>query len=239
MFKRDLMNTICDQDQANINLTVYRHGEWLIAKFLETQRMLSWAVHNAGQTINQYVAWNSVNTEELSKSINPETYYIQKSIKDDIPDAVGLLTSADLDGYTQITKSFGPYEAHCVATVGMGNALRVGDRPTAANMVGTINVLASISASLSDDAMLEAMSIATEARTSAVIDSGVKSIRTNKQATGTGTDCIVIASSALKPGSKYAGKHTIIGHLIGSCVYKAVSVGIDKWKDKKEYAAIV
>lgn len=233
------MNTLCNQNQLNEDIDIYRQGDWLIVKFKEHQKMVSWAVHNGGQTIGKCVAWTSVSSEDLTKLINPETYFQEKLLKDNIPDAVGLLTSADLDGYTKITKSFGPYTAHCVVTVGMGNALRIGDRPTAANKVGTINILASISASLSDKVMIEGMSIVSEARTAAVMDSDMKSIRTEKQATGTGTDCIVMASAHVKPGSKYAGKHTIIGHLLGSCTYDAVRIGIDKWLNKKEYMASI
>ncbi len=115
----------------------------------------------------------------------------------------------------------------------MGNALCVGDLPTAPNHVGTINLLCQLSVPLSDGAFIEAISIATEARTKAVLESNILSRRSAHLATGTGTDCIIIASPIGEPESKYSGKHTIIGHLIGSSVVEAIQLGIERWKIKK------
>ena len=123
--------------------------------------------------------------------------------------AFGLLTSARLDDYVYLKKEFGLYRAHCVVTVGMGNALCVSDFPTAFNHVGTINVLCQVSVPLSEGAFLEAISIAAEARTLAALESGILSSRTQRPATGTGTDCIVIAAPDGADGRKYAGKHTV------------------------------
>lgn len=76
-----------------------------------------------------------------------------------------VITSANLDAYTDVKKSFGLYTVRCITTVGMGNALCVGDPPTAGNHVGTINLLCHLSMPLSESAFIEGVSIATEART--------------------------------------------------------------------------
>ncbi len=47
-------------------------------------------------------------------------------------------------------------------------------------------------------------------------------------ATGTGTDCIVIAAPSGAEPLRYAGKHTLLGHLIGASVLEAVRSGMRK-----------
>jgi adenosylcobinamide amidohydrolase len=110
--------------------------------------------------------------------------------------------------------------------VGVHNALRVGDAPRVAEPAGTINLLCQISRPLSKEAALEALSIATEARTAAVLESGIPSVESGKPATGTGTDCIVIAAPQRGEALHYVGKHTPAGHLIGTSVLEAVRSGL-------------
>ena len=48
-------------------------------------------------------------------------------------------------------------------------------------------------------------------------------------ATGTGTDCIVIAHPGGLGAEHYCGKHTDLGHLIGKHVREAVRKGVEEW----------
>ncbi len=60
---------------------------------------------------------------------------------------------------------------------------------------------------LSDEAMVEAIQIATEGRVRALYEAGIQSSASNLLATGTGTDCIAIVS--LNAARKtYCGKYT-------------------------------
>ncbi|MEI9901841.1 MAG: adenosylcobinamide amidohydrolase [Hyphomicrobium sp.] len=112
---------------------------------------------------------------------------------------------------------------------GLSNSERVGTRlhrpPVFA---GTINTLVHVAQPLSDAALIEAISIATEARTTAVLDAGVE--RAGLTITGTGTDCIAIAAPLGDNAACYAGKHTAIGEAIGAAVYEATADGIRDWK---------
>jgi adenosylcobinamide amidohydrolase len=143
---------------------------------------------------------------------------------------VGFLTGCRLAHFVEKQRDFGALSVRCIATVGLANALRIGDPPcTTAVSPGTINILLQTSCPLSECASIEALSLATEARTLAVLEARVASTVGDAIATGTGTDCIVVASplpSSSDPEAVYAGKHTVLGHLIGSCVYDAVSHGI-------------
>ncbi|MGH7607317.1 MAG: adenosylcobinamide amidohydrolase, partial [Gemmatimonadales bacterium] len=82
-----------------------------------------------------------------------------------------------------------------LATAGLANALRVGDPATAPSVVpGTINLILVVDAPLRDEALLECVALAAEARTLACLEAGVASTVSGGAATGTGTDCIAIAA---------------------------------------------
>ena len=83
--------------------------------------------------------------------------------------------------------------------------------------------------------MIEAVSIATEARTAAVLDLGER--RKGVAVTGTGTDCIAIAAPLGDDAAVFAGKHTAIGECIGAAVYKATAEGIRTWQT--DFAALM
>ncbi|MBS0240182.1 MAG: adenosylcobinamide amidohydrolase [Proteobacteria bacterium] len=72
-------------------------------------------------------------------------------------------------------------------------------------------------------ALVEAITIAAQARTTAILDSRVS--RSGVVITGTGTDCIVV-SAPLGGSVRFAGLHTAIGEAIGASVYRAMRDGI-------------
>lgn len=107
-------------------------------------------------------------------------------------------------------------------TAGCSNALRIGDPATSKlPRPGTINLILVVNQRLSPAAMVEAMAMATEARVAAVHDAGVLSTQTGQPATGTGTDCIVLASPAQGRSHRYCGKHTLLGELIGKAALRS------------------
>jgi adenosylcobinamide amidohydrolase len=120
-------------------------------------------------------------------------------------------------------------EARCVVTVGLGNRLRAGDSPGPARPVGTINLLCAISRPLSERAMIEATALCAEARALAVVESGARSLRSGLAASGTGTDCQVIAAPEEGEPLAFVGKHTDAGHLIGQVVLSALTTGVRAW----------
>jgi adenosylcobinamide hydrolase len=79
-------------------------------------------------------------------------------------------------------------------TAGCSNALSIGDPATALKRIGTINLVVVINQRLSRSAMVEAVAMATEGRVAAVQNEGIVSTLTNQLVTGTGTDCIIVAS---------------------------------------------
>lgn len=221
-------------------LSVAQEGDWLIARFAAPQRVASWAIVGGGVRRASAVAWLQVRDGDLRPPVDACDLLRDRLAMRGLGGAVGLMTSADVARYVDETRVWGGQRARCVVTVGLGNALRAGDPPGPAARIGTINVLCAIDAPLSDEALLEAMALATEARTLAVREADIPSPRTGLPASGTGTDCVVIAAPAPSLGTngaknangaaRYAGKHTELGHLVGASVFDAVERGIAGWR---------
>ena len=198
------------------------HGPLMVVRFPTPQVCVSWAIVNGGRTVASSVAWYFIERHEQPELAEPATFLKSKLDAAGLSDAVGLITSRKRYGQVVETAQHGDCNACCVATTGLSNALRVGGPPSYVP-VGTINLLCQVSVRLTEECALEAISMATEARTAAVMD-------TSGPATGTGTDCIVIAHPAEGQPARYAGKHTQLGHVIGKAVYDAVHHGIKEWQ---------
>jgi adenosylcobinamide amidohydrolase len=214
-------------------VSVALEGRALVARFRSAHRVCSWAIVGGGLRTARAVAWVGVRDDELRPPVDARAFLRARLRECAAADAVGLLTSRTLDTFVDVTREHGGARARAIATVGLGNALRAGDPPGPAARIGTINVLCRVDVALHDDALLEAMSIATEARTCAVLDAAVPSRRTGLPATGTGTDCIVIACPARDAREAYAGKHTRVGHLVGASVMEAVGRAAAAWKRER------
>jgi adenosylcobinamide amidohydrolase len=171
-----------------------------------------------------------VRDRDLRPPIDPVELLRDRLAMRGLAGAVGLMTSADVGRYVDETRTWGERRARCVVTVGLGNALRAGDPPGPAARIGTINVLCALDTPLTDEALLEAMALATEARALAVREADIPSRRTGLPASGTGTDCVVIAAPDGPGHVRYAGKHTELGHLVGAAVFDAVELGIARWR---------
>jgi adenosylcobinamide amidohydrolase len=202
----------------------------LVVRLGAPHAVLSWALVNGGRRTAAEVAWAEVRDDELRPPADASALLRARLAAAGIPEAVGLLTSCALAAHVVAERSADGLSARCVATVGLGNALRVGDPPGPAARVGTINLLCQVSAPLSEAALAEALSIAVEARTLAVLEAGVPSGRTGLASTGTGTDCVALAAPERGAGVvRYAGKHTAAGHVIGAAVHEAVARGVAAW----------
>lgn len=210
-------------------------GKWLRVNFDIPHMTKSWAVLGGGTKEALAVIWRQVTDNELCLRLDPREYLIERIDAHYGPNAaschvVGFLTGALLARHTDAFLAHSGIWARCIATVGLNNALRVGDPPGSAKPhPGTINILLQTSVPLTDLAATEALSIVAEARTVAVLEAGIQSTGGLGLASGTGTDCIAVASpkDSDTAARTYAGKHTVLGHLIGAATYKAVATGIE------------
>jgi adenosylcobinamide amidohydrolase len=205
-----------------------RDGRWLVVHFAAIHRTASWAIVGGGLRRGRTVAWLQVTEAELRPPVSPQRFLGDRLAAAGLVGAVGLLTSRDLDAFVDLEVRHGEVGARCVTTVGLGNALRAGDPPGASGRIGTINTLCQVSVPLTDESLLEALALAAEARALAVREATVASRISGLTASGTGTDCIVIAAPDTGGAARYAGKHTALGHVIGAAVHDATRLGIER-----------
>ena len=127
--------------------------------------------------------------------------------------AVGMMTAVDLENASVTSQGF----VTAVVTGGVSNAVASG---------GTINIILLVDANLSDAAMVNAVIVATEAKTLALRDLNIRSRKSTEIATGTSTDSIVIACTGRGEVIKYAGPATSPGECIGLATREAVREAI-------------
>lgn len=144
-------------------------------------------------------------------------------------------TAADMDNLAVVTKQFGPFTVTALVTAGAkSNALRAGvDEGTNIEPsdppAGTINIIVLTNARLTDGALARAVVTITEAKTAALEDLKVTSSYTKGvQATGTGTDSVIVVSGSNGPKVTYSGGHSRIGELIARAVHQAVIEALGK-----------
>lgn len=199
---------------------------WLEFDLGADMQVLSSALNRPGFVRARRIQWREVRNADLPVDLDVDAWLATELKHRNAEDAVTLLTSRDIRQFTEHTATIGTTTAHAVATVGFSNAERVGHRvDRSAEDWGTINVGLCLSTGVTQAALLEAMSIVVQARTAAVMDAGL-TIATGV-ATGTGTDCVAVASPHGK--DRYAGLHTDIGEAIGRAIYTAVHDGACHW----------
>lgn len=194
---------------------------WLTLDLHHPRRILSFAPCNPGFVTARHVLWRQVRDADLSPGLDASDWLSAQMVARGMGDAVGMMTSRGLENLRHAVCGM----ASCVATVGLGNAERVGHRRFAPTAYGTINIALLLEDGLTEAAMIEALTIVAEARTAAVIAANLQ--LPAGAATGTGTDCIAVACHAGK--GRYAGLHTEIGASIGRAVYDAVLSGAQDW----------
>lgn len=200
---------------------------WIELDLGAEMQVLSWAVNRPGFVTARRILWREVRNSDLPRDLDVTDWFANELASRNRKDAVAFLTSRDVRHYCEAVAEVEGICAHAVATVGLSNAERVGSRVDySGRNWGTINVALLLSTGLTRTGLIEAMSIAIQARTAAVMDAGIA--LPNGIATGTGTDCLAVAAPA--GATPYAGLHTAIGEAAGKAVYQAVHKGAMDWK---------
>ena len=164
---------------------------------------------------------------DLGPSIDPHAFLKARLARSGFPNALAFMTSRDIRRHHLCRRRAGAVEAACLTTVGLSNGERVGTRKAHGPHAGTINTLVHVSVPLTDGALVEAISIVAQARTAAVIES--QHVERGTAITGTGTDCIVVASPCRGEPVAWAELHTEVGEAIGGAVYDATRAGAEQW----------
>ena len=145
---------------------------------------------------------------------------------------VGLMTAASMDSFRMVQATEQGVEIFVLVTSGLSNARRAGDYAEYRRIgnpqynPGTINIICLTTAVLTQAAMIEAVITATEAKTAALQNLGIKSPVSEAPATGTGTDAIASACGHGSIKIQYCGKHVVFGEILANLVIEAVTSSI-------------
>ncbi|MFC5300879.1 adenosylcobinamide amidohydrolase [Azospira restricta] len=216
-------------------LRAERDGLWektLVVRFAGERRVLS----TSDGLLDARAAINHAAHPRLWARLGTAGKRYSEGVRDATADRLGLPrsavarmgTAADMDNLAVVTRRHGPLTVTVLATAGArNNAQRTGvDAGTYIEEeapAGTINIMVLSNIALSDAALARALITVTEGKTAALEDLRVPSSYTpGAQATGTGTDSIIMVSGTAAPRATYTGGHSRIGELIGKATYQAV-----------------
>lgn len=222
-----------------------RDGLWektLVVRFPAERRVLS----TSDGLLDARAATNHAAHPWLWSRLGKEGLRYSENVRDATAERLGvartavaqMATAADMDNLAVATRSYGPLTVTVLATAGVkSNAIRTGvdegvhieGMAEGNTPAGTINIMVLTNIELSDAALARALITVTEGKTAALEDLKVASTYTREaQATGTGTDSIIVVSGRAAPRATYTGGHSRIGELIGKATYAAVVEALGK-----------
>jgi len=205
---------------------VYFKKNTLIIESELPMEVLSSAIFNGGRTKAKYIINHRVPENFTHKDVHD---YMEKVVRElglPLSETVGLLTGVDIHKASIINDS----DVLTVVTAGVSNAATAGDSICIDKAgVSTINIIVVIDGSFSENAFIDAIIIATEAKTLALSSLDIRSRVSGRVATGTTTDAIVVAC---KSGvfHNFSGAATQIGFKIAKNVFNAVVDAIKKYE---------
>lgn len=226
---------------------VFRQGRSLVLMMPDNDRaVLSSAKHNGGYFMGPAAIINTTalsgpeGMELMSKGNAEHLLYsaeCSRKLGIDPGTSVGLGTGVTMDKAAIVTGSSGGITVSAVITAGVeGNGGRAGDRGSYNELEkyrspdGTIVTILAIDADLPACSMARAIVTATEAKTCVLQQLMAPSRYSTGIASGSGTDQIAIVCNR-GSGTKLtdAGKHSLLGELIGRCVMKGLYQALDNW----------
>ena len=206
------------------------HHKTLLIEFKKNQRILSTldGFRNVKFVGNHYLVpprWN-------------EGHKDFKSFKKNVADALNislknsslLYTGANMDNLAEGKAGFKDIKIEVFTTAGvMSNAMRSSKDKGMYINHGTINIIVLTNLHLTDRAMTRSIIAITEAKTAALQDLDIRSSyqRLKYQATGTGTDNIIIVSGNDRK-KDIAGGHSKFAEILTKLVYESVKEAILK-----------
>ncbi len=163
----------------------------------------------------------------------------------------GMGTAALMENVSIVSKKFEKLTVTALATAGIDvNGGSAGDlarhneftKQAINQTCGTINIFLLIDAKLPAGVLTRAQMTATEAKSAAIRELAAPSMYSEEPATGSGTDSLIaIGNLESEIELNGAGKHCILGQLIGQSVKEAVKEAFDKQSNMnpKRQASII
>ncbi|WP_046174736.1 adenosylcobinamide amidohydrolase [Domibacillus indicus] len=210
---------------------IEQHSDYLAIRPPVPLKALSSGVIGAGwgwrsAFVNRHVDQNYQldNFEEEAAA-----YFSNKGF--DLQETVGMMTAVKMEDAAWRKETQESVSVLAVATAGAGNAVDV-TRPRTSwkekQTPGTINIWVFANGKLSEEAFVQGLMTATEAKVKALADAGITDRETGTIATGTSTDSTLVAATQRGAYQQFAGSVTPLGIAIGRAVYEAVAESLQK-----------
>lgn len=225
---------------------IEKYKRCLVAKFVGKRKVMGTSAwHNGGYQEDLTAVFNhDVNpgpskicpyanqTEEDRKK------FITEELELDYDTTAYMATIVSMDNAVVKELTYDEITVTTVATASLEvNGGRVGEEATCYEKYGesinlksgTINIMVFCNCDMTPGCMARVIMTATEAKTAAIQELLIPSLRSSGIATGSGTDNImIIADSESKNTLTYAGKHGKLGELVGKTVIAAVKEALYK-----------
>lgn len=225
--------------QAEVDINedlIERHSDYIAIRPPVPLKSLSSGVIGAGwgwrsAFVNRHVDknYNMDNFEEEAAA-----YFLKNGF--DLHETVGMMTAVKMEDAAWRKEAQEDVSVFVVATAGVGNAVDV-TQPRSSwkeNLTpGTINIWVFANGKLSEEAFVQGLMTATEAKVKALADAGVQDPETGTIATGTSTDSMLIAATQRGAYQQFAGSITPLGIAIGRAVYESVTESLQKTARRK------
>lgn len=211
-------------------------GDHVLVQAQQPLKTISSAVHNAGMGWYRTFVNRGVAHDYDIDDVQQENKNYLRAQGYHLTDTVAMMTAVAPE-HVEVEEYQGAFGSIVVAvTAGVGNAVDVSQAWLREDIpyVGTINTWVFINGALSEEAFVQALITATEAKTKALQDEVVKDPETGTIATGTSTDSLLIASTQQGNCIPYAGPITQLGKLIGHGVYECTVRAIHAYRQAKE-----
>ncbi|WP_153730330.1 adenosylcobinamide amidohydrolase [Sporosarcina obsidiansis] len=198
-------------------------------------KTISSAVHNAGMGWYRTFINRGVRDDYDIDDVQKENTDYLLSHGYHLTDTVAMMTAVRPE-HVEVEEYESEHGSIVIAvTAGIGNAVDVSKAWHREEFpyIGTINTWVFINGFLSEEAFVQAMITATEAKTKALQDEEVVDPESGTIATGTSTDSLLIASTQQGTSFPYAGPITQLGKLIGRGVYECTVRAIHSYRQAK------
>ncbi|MGX6441708.1 adenosylcobinamide amidohydrolase [Neobacillus sp. K501] len=151
-------------------------------------------------------------------------------------ETVGMMTAVYLEDVSYKILEEDRFSVFIVVTAGVGNAIDASksEMHSFEMVPGTINTWVFVNGEMTEEAFIQSIMTATEAKTKAMNDLKVIDAVTGTIATGTSTDSILIAATQSGEYLEFAGTITPLGKLISKAVYECTTEAIQKSQKRKQ-----
>jgi iron complex transport system ATP-binding protein len=151
-------------------------------------------------------------------------------------ETVGMMTAVTLEDVEYQVFETAGFSLFAVVTAGVGNAVDASksELHTFEIVPGTINTWVFVNGDLSEEAFIQSIMTATEAKVKALHDLQVVDEVTGTIATGTSTDSILVAATQTGMALDFAGTITPLGKMISKAVYQCTIKAIQKSQKRKK-----